>query len=426
MINYFVVPVTSVFLSFIYIIINAFQLNRNFSIGYILFDELSIFILYMTSFVIFVSFIYTIYNISREMTLVLLMIFAICFLAFIVNNMFIFYLFYEASLIPILYIIIKWGSYPERSVRSIILLVYTSIFTFPFVYSLFTLYSLNNSFQFYLATSYALSSRYSEFSFIFSLLIFITFAVKLPVYGLHFWLPMAHVEAPTFGSIILAGILLKLGGVGLIRFSRFINIAELKMYLLSYLLVFLVYVTLVCCFQSDFKRLVAYSSVSHITTIPVIILSSSLVGIKGIIRIIFLHGISSPLMFMLVGTLYLYTSTRQHVLMRGLLCVRPLFSFFMVLSFFFTMSAPPFPSFMAEIMFSLRAVIIWFPRMFFLFFFLFLSIVYNLLWFSSSLFLNQDSYVNYSFQFYFCYFISILFCLFIIPIVFVILFYFVF
>lgn len=374
--------------------------------------------LYITCFVIFISFIVCMSIVSVELTVVFISILVICLLAFLINNMFLFYLFYEASLIPILYIIIKWGSYPERSIRSIILLLYTSIFTFPFVYILFTFYNINSSLQFCIVYT-----SDSNFSFLFSLLIFITFAVKLPVYGLHFWLPIAHVEAPTFGSMILAGILLKLGGVGLIRFSVVINMSELKIYILSYLFSFLVYVTLVCCLQSDFKRLVAYSSVSHITTIPIILISSSFVGLKGAIIVMFLHGISSPLIFMLVGVLYLFFSTRQHVLMRGLLCFSPLLSFLLVLSFFFTMSAPPFPSFVAEVFFSLRRVILWLPSFFFLFFFLFLSLVYNLLWLRSSLFLNQDSSVNYSFSYSYSYFIPVFFCLFILPLVFALLFF---
>jgi NADH-quinone oxidoreductase subunit M len=144
--------------------------------------------------------------------------------------------------------------------------------------------------------------------------------------------------------------------VGLIRFSSFINLGELKRYVLGYFFVFLVYVTLVCCIQSDFKRLVAYSSVSHIMTIPIILFASTYVGLKGIISVMFLHGVRSPLIFILVGVLYILMSTRQHFLMRGIICFSPILSFIMVLSFFFTMSAPPFPSFVAEVFFSLSRV----------------------------------------------------------------------
>jgi len=260
--------------------------------------------------------------------------------------MFFLYLFYEASLVPILYIIIKWGSYPERSLSSIMLLVYTSVFTFPFLYIIFKFYFSNFTFVFNLVERGVVRS-----SFLFRVIIFFTFAVKLPVYGLHYWLPMAHVEAPTFGSILLAGVLLKLGGAGLIRFSPLIALDLLKSVFLGYLLVLIVFVTLVCCIQSDFKRLVAYSSVSHIISIPIFIFRSSLVGLKGLLVVMFMHGISSPLLFMFVGVVYSLTSTRQHVLLRGFIISSPLISFFIVLTFFFTLSAPPFPSFISEVFF---------------------------------------------------------------------------
>jgi NADH:ubiquinone oxidoreductase subunit 4 (subunit M) len=184
---------------------------------------------------------------------------------------------------------------------------------------------------------------------LFSSIIFFTFAVKLPVYGLHFWLPIAHVEAPTFGSMVLAGVLLKLGGVGLIRFSRVLSIPLLKQFYVGYLFLFLSYVTIVCCLQSDFKRLVAYSSVSHIIGVPIMLFSSTFVGLKGILSLMFLHGIRSPLMFILVGLVYGLTQTRQHLFIRGLIVSSPLIGLVLVLSFFFTLSAPPYPSFLSEL-----------------------------------------------------------------------------
>ena len=418
--NYYFVPCMSCVILFWYLVCCSFSLNSSYVFYGFIFDELSLFIVYMLCFVIFISFIFSISFLSSEVRLAIVSMLVICFIIFITNNMFYFYLFYEASLVPILYIIIKWGSYPERSVSSIILLIYTAVFTFPFLYVIMMLYLQNGTFVF------NIYSNYISRTLFFSLLIFLSFAVKLPIYGLHFWLPMAHVEAPTFGSIILAGVLLKLGGVGLIRFSCVMDILALKKCSLSYFLVFLSYVTFVCCFQSDFKRLVAYSSVSHIITIPIILFSSNFVGFKGIISVIFLHGLSSPLLFMLVGVMYSFTFTRQHLLMRGLLCFNPLLSFLMVLAFFFTLSAPPFPSFLAEIFFTLSAIRVWSYSFFFVVLFLFLSIVYNLLWLTSINFLNQRSQLNFSFSFTYRCFIPIFMALFIVPMVFTVLFCFVF
>lgn len=412
-------PVFSVFLLILFLLTSSYSTNSIIFLNGITFDEVSMFITYMTCFVIFISFMFCYSFISFKLTLVMILILFVCIIVFVTDRIFNLYLFYEASLVPILYIIIKWGSYPERSIRSIILLLYTSIFTFPFLYVVFSYYSgYSNSFCFFIQDSNL------KLSPIFSLLTLLAFSVKLPIYGLHFWLPMAHVEAPTFGSIILAGVLLKLGGVGLMRFRHLLDICFLKRVIFGYLCLFLCYSTFVCCFQSDFKRLVAYSSVSHIITIPIILISNSLVSFKGILAVMFLHGISSPLLFILVGVIYSFSSTRQHVIMRGLLCMSPLLSFIIVISFFFTVSAPPYPSFLAEVLFVYSFMSSWIWGIFSCIVFLFLSIVYNLLWLSSINFLNQDLNYIYSYSFSYSYFYPIVFSLFLIPIVFSTLFFF--
>lgn len=417
--NLFFVPFVSVLLFLFFICISSYSLNSIIFLNGVTFDEVSLFMTYITCFVIFVSFMFCYSFVSIKLTLVLIFILIFCVIVFITDRIFYLYLFYEASLVPILYIIIKWGSYPERSIRSIILLLYTSVFTFPFLYVIFRYYlNYSNSLCFYLI------SNDFKLSPLFSLITFLAFSVKLPIYGLHFWLPIAHVEAPTFGSIILAGVLLKLGGVGLMRFRVIIDLIYLKRVLFGYLCLFLCYSTFICCLQSDFKRLVAYSSVSHMITIPIMLISNSFIRFKGMLSVIFMHGIRSPLLFILVGVLYSYCSTRQHVLMRGLLCVSPILSFISIMAFFFTVSAPPYPSFLAEVLFIFSFVSSWNLRILFSIVFLFLSIVYNLLWLSSINFLNQDSNYLYSYSFSYSHFYPIIFSILFLPIIFSILFYF--
>lgn len=329
----------------------------------------------MLVFVLFVSYIYSIsFSSYSSMNIVFLSMLIFCFGVFTTRSLFLLYLFYESSLIPILYVILKWGSYPERSVRSVILLVYTSIFTFPFLAVLFMFYSLNGRFSISRASTMSLADLGS----LSSIIIFMTFAVKLPIYGLHFWLPIAHVEAPTFGSIILAGVLLKLGGVGLIRCLGLMDLRFLYSVFIAYFIVSMIYVTIVCMFQSDLKRLVAYSSVSHMMAIPILLLSNGVLSVKSIIMVMLFHGLRSPILFILVGIIYSFFSRRQLIVVRGLILISPLMSFIIVLAFFFTLSAPPFPSFISEVYFFISSFILspYLVHVFIIF--SFLSLVYNL------------------------------------------------
>jgi NADH:ubiquinone oxidoreductase subunit 4 (subunit M) len=228
---------------------------------------------------------------------------------------------------------------------------------------------------------------------------FCCFSVKLPVYGLHFWLPIAHVEAPTFGSIILAGVLLKLGGVGLLRSLPLFRLLDCFCYLLSYFMLALVTVTLVCCFQSDMKRLIAYSSVRHIIVLPPLLIMRTSSSLSGVIIIMLIHGVASPLLFMLVGIIYSLFSTRQLVFVRGLLVTSPLVSFVCVLSFLFTLSAPPFPSFVAEMAFIFTAILTSYYFIPFVLVFCFLSLLYNLNWLRSVVFSPSPTTSSYRLRF---------------------------
>ena len=365
---------------------------------------------YITVFVLLISYIYSLY--LKEwfsINLTFLFMFLFCYGVFVSSNLFRLYFFYERSLLPILYIIVKWGSYPERSLRAIMLLIYTSIFTFPFIFVLFYYYYINSSFSLFPIYSSTFVSLKGLACFI----VFVTFAVKLPIYGLHFWLPIAHVEAPTFGSMILAGVLLKLGGVGLIRCTPFFKFPLIREYLLSYLIVFILYVTVVCLFQSDFKRLVAYSSVTHIMAVPILLLSNNLISIKSILIVMLFHGLSSPILFILVGVIYSIFSRRQLLLIRGLTLTSPLLRFLMILAFLFTLSAPPFPSFVAEVFFLVSSFCLSSYFIFVFIVFTFFSLLYNLNWLSAIVFsrattsnistmLSYSAFMPISLAFVFC------------------------
>ncbi len=343
-------------------------------------DDLSVYISLITVFVLLVSFIRVKTN-RKTTSFVLSALLYFCIFVFVTTDTLVLFVFYEASLLPILYIILKWGSYPERSLRAILLLVYTIVFTLPFLYTLFYIYQDKSTLN--LPLLYVSSPINSDFI---AFVAFCAFAVKLPIYGLHFWLPMAHVEAPTFGSMILAGVLLKLGGGGLVRIRPLFDFTSLRFVLLSYSMLFLLYVTLVCCAQSDFKRLIAYSSVSHIMALVPLVLMSTTPAHYAVTLLILFHGLSSPLLFFLVGLSYETHSTRQLTILRGFALLYPVIRLTLSFRFFFTLRAPPFPSFIREVFFITRALEVrkWFilPLLGFTFF----SLVYNLNWLSTLLF----------------------------------------
>jgi len=147
----------------------------------------------------------------------------------------------------------------------------------------------------------------------------------------------------------------------------------------------------VCTLQSDFKRLVAYSSVSHIMAIPLLLLANNLISTKRVVMLILYHGLSSPILFMLVGVLYSMFSRRQLVLIRGLILTSPLVSLMLILAFFFTLSAPPFPSFVSEVYFLISTLYLSSSLIYAFLIFTFLSLVYNLNWLSAIVFSKSSA-----------------------------------
>lgn len=135
---------------------------------------------------------------------------------------------------------------------------------------------------------------------------------------------------------------------------------------------------MVCCFQSDFKRLIAYSSVAHIIVVPFLIFSNNILSVQRLIIIILFHGLSSTLIFIRVGVLYLIFSSRQLILIRGLVLISPLIRIILVLTFFYTLSAPPFPSFIAEVYFMMSRYILRRYIVYMIIPFVLLGLVYNL------------------------------------------------
>ena len=291
------------------------------------------------------------------------------------------YLFFELSLIPITVIIRKWGVYPDRGSSALFILIFTGVFRFPFL--VLVAWFINTLGTFFIPINFysleILTQSWVGF------LLFLGFSVKLPLFGLHYWLPIAHVEAPTFGRTILAGLLLKLGGVGLYRSYSFIFLGEasnsLPRFFSSYFVVGLILRGLFCCFQSDSKRLVAYSSVAHIIILIFLVSSPYLCRSFTLLIVIYFHGLISPLIFRLVGVLYSVGSSRRLLLLRGLWSYTPILILFLAFRFLGNIPIPPTPGFLAEVLFfiQIRSVL---PINIFIFtcvVFIIITLVYNII-----------------------------------------------
>nr|WRO45111.1 NADH dehydrogenase subunit 4 [Lycocerus orientalis] len=289
---------------------------------------------------------------SNLFILMLLMLMISLFLVFSSMNLLIFYIFFEISVIPTLILILGWGYQPERIQAGVYMFFYMLLTSLPMMVSIFYLYFKFNSLDFF------------KMTFLNSYLLFfcltMIFMVKIPMYFVHLWLPKAHVEAPVSGSMILAGIMLKLGGYGLIRLMKiFIFIInDLSIIFISLSLIGSLIVSFICLVQSDMKALIAYSSVSHMGLVLAGIFSFSLWGVTGAFIMMLAHGLCSSGLFCLSNMSYERLGTRSLFLSKGLINYMPNLTFWWFLLCSSNMAAPPSLNLLGEIM-IINSMISW-------------------------------------------------------------------
>ena len=280
---------------------------------------------------------------------------------FAASDAVLFYVFFEAMLIPMFLIIGVWGG-PRRIYASLKFFLYTFLGSVLMLVGLVYLYIKGGSFQ--LADLYAMPLTAKEQTWLFFAFL-IAFAVKIPMFPVHTWLPDAHVEAPTAGSVILAAIALKIGGYGLLRFSLPIVPDaghEWAMFVIVLSLIAVVYVGLVALVQDDMKKLIAYSSVSHMGFVTLgIFIAFSLVrdygnldgarlGLQGAMVQMISHGFISGAMFTCVGVLYDRMHTRMIKDYGGVINTMPWFGAFFILFGMANSGLPGTSGFVGEFM----------------------------------------------------------------------------
>ena len=265
-------------------------------------------------------------------------------------DMFLFFVFWESMLIPMYFLIGIWGG-ERRIYATVKFVLYTMTGSALMLVGILALYFQNGE-SFNLITLLEAGRTFTHSSFLF-LAFFIAFAIKVPLFPFHTWLPDAHVEAPTVGSVILAGVLLKMGTYGIVRFCLplFPKAAALHTpWIVTLAVIGIIYGALVAMVQPDLKKLVAYSSVSHLGFVVLGLFSQNHDAIQGSVLQMINHGLSTGALFLLVGMIYERRHSRMIVDFGGLAKQMPIFATFFLIVTLSSIGLPGLNGFVGEFM----------------------------------------------------------------------------
>ena len=334
-------------------------INTNYHLGV---DGLSLWLVILTTFIMPISIVSTWKAVEKRATafyIFLLLLESAMIGVFVSLDLLVFYLFFEASLVPMFFLIGIWGG-DNRIYAAVKFFIFTALGSLLMLVAIISLYYLHlqatgvGTFD-YVVLLNSLKAGYLSFPPQTGTLLFfafaLAFAIKVPLFPFHTWLPDAHTEAPTAGSVILAAVLLKMGTYGLMRFNFTLfpdQSREFAAIFIVLAIIGIIYGALVAMVQPDIKRLVAYSSVAHMGFVILGMFSFTELGMQGALYVMLAHGVTTGALFLLVGFIYERRHTRAITEFGGLANVMPIYATIFVITTMASIGLPLLNGFVGE------------------------------------------------------------------------------